>query len=502
MLPALLVRLRPRGPWRFGPDDGARNRVDTIGHSDTLYCALSHAMRMTGKLEEWLEATSSTGGSPAVRFSSLYPFQGETLFFVPPQTLWPPPPSTRIRWKSARFVPAQVLPPLLSEKPLDEGRWTIDAHSECLVSAGSTGPFRVSLRGAAAVDRLDSGKAAPHTTACLEFTENSGMWTVFVFRDGEARERWLPAVQSTLRLLADSGLGGERSRGWGRSDPPEFREGEFPSIIARIPAVERSEDQEEAAQNFETGHWLLSLFSPAEQDTIDWGRGSYQLVVRTGRTGGAHSGGLTRSVRMIGEGSVLAGVAKPAGTVRDVRPEGADEAVLRWGVALSIPIRVRRTPAALPVPPAAPPAQPEPQQAEPAPEAEPAPQQGEPAPEMEVEPQQAEPAQEVETGEPEKSGVLTLLPPSPREAMPPVETQQEPAPDAEAREPETVAAEPLPETPPEKGLLPPTEEAQLGEPETGEPSEVMPPVETPGPAAPAAASDEAKPQPSGPEEHT
>ncbi len=440
MLPALLVRLRPRGPWRFGPDDGARDRVDTIGHSDTFYCALSQAMRMTGKLEEWLEATTSTGGSPAVRFSSLCPYQGETLFFVPPRTLWPPPPSTRIRWKSARFVPAQVLSPLLSEKPLDEGRWTIDAHSECLVSSGSTGPFRVSLRGAAAVDRLDSGKTAPYATACLEFTENSGMWTVFVFRDGEARERWLPAVQSALRLLADSGLGGERSRGWGRSDPPEFREGEFPSIIARIPAVDRAEEHEEAAQYFETGYWLLSLFSPAEQDTIDWDRGSYQLVVRTGRTGGAQSGELTRSVRMISEGSVLAGIAKPAGTVRDVRPEGANEATLRWGVALSIPIRVRRTPAGLPVPQAAPSGQPEPQQLPPAPEAELAPQQGEPAPETQVEPQQPEPAQEYETAEP---GALSLLSPPPGEAMPLAETQPEPTPDAEAGEPESEATEPV-----------------------------------------------------------
>lgn len=470
MLPALLVRLRPRGPWRFGPDDGARNRVDTIGHSDTFYCALSHAMRMTGMLEEWLEATTSTGGSPAVRFSSLYPFQGETLFFVPPQTLWPPPPSTRIRWKSARFVPAQVLSPLLSEKPLDEGRWTIDAHSECLVSSGSTGPFRVSLRGAAAVDRLDNGKTAPHATACLEFTENSGMWTVFVFRDGEARERWLPAVQSALRLLADSGLGGERSRGWGRSDPPEFREGEFPSIIARIPALDRAEDQEEAAQNFETGHWLLSLFSPAEQDTIDWDRGSYQLVVRTGRTGGAHSGELTRSVRMIGEGSVLAGAAKPAGTVHDVRPEGADEAALRWGVALSIPIRVRRAPAALPVPPAAPSVQEEPQQAEPAPAAEteePESSAMEPEPVQETPPEEPLPpaeeaqSQEPEPEEPEKSGILALLSPPPGEAMPLVETQEEAVETTEER-PSASAEE----------------------------------------AVPPEASDETEPPPSGPEEHT
>ncbi len=34
MNPGLVVKLRPTGPWRIGPDSGARNRVDAIYHSD------------------------------------------------------------------------------------------------------------------------------------------------------------------------------------------------------------------------------------------------------------------------------------------------------------------------------------------------------------------------------------------------------------------------------------------------------------------------------------
>ena len=37
MNPGLVVKLRPAGPWRIGPDSGARNRVDVIYHSDSLY---------------------------------------------------------------------------------------------------------------------------------------------------------------------------------------------------------------------------------------------------------------------------------------------------------------------------------------------------------------------------------------------------------------------------------------------------------------------------------
>ena len=39
------------------------------------------------------------------------------------------------------------------------------------------------------------------------------------------------SVKAAFRLLADSGFGGERSRGWGRSEAPEFIEGQLPDMI-------------------------------------------------------------------------------------------------------------------------------------------------------------------------------------------------------------------------------------------------------------------------------
>lgn len=100
----MLIRLHPTGPWRIGPDSGDRDRVDRVYHSDTLYSAVSSAMAQLGELEAWLDATARRP-DPAVRFSSCFPFQGDTLFVVPPRILWPPPPSAKVRWKGARFVP-------------------------------------------------------------------------------------------------------------------------------------------------------------------------------------------------------------------------------------------------------------------------------------------------------------------------------------------------------------------------------------------------------------
>ena len=246
MNPGLVVKLRPAGPWRIGPDSGARNRVDAIYHSDSLYSAVTSAMSRMGSLSAWLDATARSQ-TPAVCFSSCFPFLDDIGFVVPPRTIWPPTSpqamSARVRWKSARFIPLSVVESILSGKKLNENQWSVDGASGCLVPAGKAGPFRTSVRWNAAVDRL-SGSSERHATACIEFREGCGLWTVAGFRDEAARDEWQDRVKAAFRLLADTGFGGERSRGWGRSETPEFVEGTLPGLVIEYrrkeppPAVE------------------------------------------------------------------------------------------------------------------------------------------------------------------------------------------------------------------------------------------------------------------------
>src|SRR4051794_25284564 len=233
MNPGLVVKLRPAGPWRIGPDSGARNRVDVIYHSDSLYSAVTSAMSRMGLLDAWLDATARSQ-APAVCFSSCFPFVGDTGFVVPPRTLWPPTSpaamSARVRWKSARFIPLTMVESILSGRKLNENQWSVDGASGCLVPVGKPGPFRTSMRWNAAVDRL-SGASERHSTACIEFREGCGLWTVVGFRDEAARDAWQEQVKAAFRLLADTGFGGERSRGWGRAETPEFVAGTLPGLI-------------------------------------------------------------------------------------------------------------------------------------------------------------------------------------------------------------------------------------------------------------------------------
>jgi CRISPR type III-A-associated RAMP protein Csm4 len=189
-----------------------------------------------------------------------------------------------------------------------------------------TGPFRSLVRTNAAVDRLTGSTVDAHTTACIEFATSAGIWIAVSFADEAARDAWSGRVRGALALLADSGVGGERSRGWGRAHLPEITEGTLPELL--VPPSE-------AAGTW----WLLSLFSPAEEDRVEWAHGSYSLVIRGGRVESSTAWGVEKKLsRMVAEGSVIVTASPPRGAAQDVAPDGFAHPVYRSGVAFAVPV--------------------------------------------------------------------------------------------------------------------------------------------------------------------
>ena len=308
------VRLRPTGPWRAGERSGDRERVDAIYHSDALYSAVTHAMKALGWLEEWLDATARAGAAPQVRFSSLFPFIGETRLIAPPRTSWPPSGSGKLHVNAAKLVPLEVA----FRGIVNESRWAVNGACACLLPVASPAPFETGMRTAAAVDRL-TGHTEPHRTACLEFAPNAGWWGLIDFAADSAV--WELRVKSAFRLLADSGFGGERSRGWGRAAEPEFADASslFPG------------------EGHPGAWWMLSLYSPHEEDQVDWSRGDYAATVRAGWTDSPAGSVRKKNVRMIAEGSVLMAPSL-RGRAVDVAPEGFPHPAWRAGFALAVPV--------------------------------------------------------------------------------------------------------------------------------------------------------------------
>jgi CRISPR type III-A-associated RAMP protein Csm4 len=339
MNPALLIRLRPITPWRIGPDHGALDQSEAVLHSDALYSALCLAFEQLGWLEEWLNATADPYSMPAVRFSSCFPWQRGLLFAPPPMGLWPPAETpgalTKLRWKGARLVPTTVISALLRGEAPDEKDWTVDAHSGCLIPTGGrfpTGPFRRMRRSSAAVDRVTGSNIQPWAAGCLQFAPASGLWCAAEFSSGTAYAVWSPKLECAFRLLADSGLGGLRSRGFGRSRRPDLQPGALQELLLPGLPLPRS-----GAPGGDRLWWLLSLFSPGASDSVAWGSGNYALIERSGRVASHVGAGLVKkSSRLVKEGSTVASQGVLTGSVRDVAPDGAPHPVWRAGFAVAL----------------------------------------------------------------------------------------------------------------------------------------------------------------------
>jgi CRISPR type III-A-associated RAMP protein Csm4 len=329
MNPSLLVRLRPVTPWRIGPESGAREQASAVFPSDTLFSALCGAFSQLGWLEEWLSATVGSPAGSAVRLTSAFPFQRGLLYLPPPAGLWPPAGESRVRWKGAAMLPAPVVASLLDGAVPAEDEWSVDAQSACLVPSklrSAAGPFRFLRRSHAAVDRLTGGNAEPYTVDCVQFAPEAGLWCAADFSSHTASAVWSPKLKAAFRLLADSGFGGLRSRGFGRCRAPLFQAG----ILSELLLGENG-----APAHPTSAWWTLSLFSPAEGEPIEWDKGCYHLVTRSGR---ATDGRLKRSTRLIREGSVLVCGSAPRGAALDVAPDGSPHPLWRSGFAVSLPI--------------------------------------------------------------------------------------------------------------------------------------------------------------------
>jgi len=352
MQPGLLIRLRPLGAWRYGPAEGGDDSVDTLYRSDRLYSAVTLAMQRLGYLDEWLNATAHAA-KPAVVFSSLYPFQADTLYAIPPATLWPPPPAllhspspvflTKIRWKTARFVPLSVIDSLITGQPILADQWLPDPESGCLLRRDrpSASPFRVVVRSTSAVDRVTRTGDESKSLACVEFEPTAGLWTVARFADSASEQTWSPRLQAALRLLSDSGFGGGRSKGWGQTQTAEFQTGSWPALV--LPKLGRHLRTAPAAESDQASglFWLLSLYSPAAADKVDWSGGNYSLSARGGRVEShAGHGAAKKTVRMVAEGCVLSSHAEPVGAAVNVAPDGFAHPVYRSGLALSLRLPV------------------------------------------------------------------------------------------------------------------------------------------------------------------
>ncbi len=168
------------------------------------------------------------------------------------------------------------------------------------------------------LDRQSSASEIWHLKA-VKFGEGCGLWFDAKFETEEPQRQ----VETILRVLGDTGIGGERSAGYGLFD-------------LHIKSAES--ESESKADRFVT----LSPICPrnAEQlDTLIQGDVAYTLEERSGWIGSSEGSGLRRQqVWLFAEGSVLNGNGAQVGRLVDLKPEACPHPV--WRYAYAWPIKI------------------------------------------------------------------------------------------------------------------------------------------------------------------
>lgn len=164
-------------------------------------------------------------------------------------------------------------------------------------------------------------------------TQQGSMKTHFYFLlnhqlKGEALQR----LKACIRMLADEGIGGERSTGCGAFRSVSFQE------LNRLPFTSAEADPSslmEASTDGKKFYCALSLISPASATEAQAIK-QYQLVLRGGGALGkvGNQELHRRQVRMVAAGALL---SKPIdGSIVDVSPR-SDQSILRNGRAFLMP---------------------------------------------------------------------------------------------------------------------------------------------------------------------
>lgn len=178
--------------------------------------------------------------------------------------------------------------------------------------------WSIDKRPRVTLDRQSSASEIWHL-GNVKFHKDCGLWFDAKFDTEETQTQ----IETLLRVLGDTGIGGERSAGYGLFD------------LHAQPAEPESARE---ADRFVT----LSPVCPQDADELNGlvqGEVGYTLEERSGWIGSSEGNGLRRQqIWMFGEGSVLSGNGAQVGRLVDLKPDPCPHPV--WRYAYAWPIKI------------------------------------------------------------------------------------------------------------------------------------------------------------------
>ena len=323
--------------------------------SDTIFSALLSAWISTGNdPEPWYSQFPCTKGDdhasadPPFLLTSAFPYKGNILFFPKPLAAAANgeiPEKEKKAWKKLDFVSETILLKLAKgasiAELIREGTFLHNGKVFSHRDDRSVVPEDAKIWEEMEIprvtlDRVSSASNLYHVGR-VEFAEDAGLWFGVIWRDPErpcGDVTFKEAFDLALKALSHSGIGGDRSVGYGifklvKHDGSVTDEKEWPDPEPGKPAM------------------LLSRYNlrPDEIPQVLRDALGYQLEEVRGWTSSPHGQYRRRSIVMLKEGSVIRAQEGTMGHIVDVGPLHVEtkkpmlpHPVWRYGLAVLYPL--------------------------------------------------------------------------------------------------------------------------------------------------------------------
>lgn len=345
-MPRLFIyRLNFSSPLHIGERGVGLEVTRTYVPADTLFGAICSAWRElygVGALHhdvlDWFTATES--GSEPFFLSSAFPFAGNIRFFPRPlrqlSNVFVAEDHEK-RFKRVRFVSEGIFSPMIQGKmlPFEPDNclnggavWATEEEKHALLdwideATGDVLLWKTAVVPRVTLDRITSASEIWHFGE-VRFASETGLWFAVEFNTDHGDEITRKFI-ACLRLLGDTGLGGERGAGRGLFEISQVKDEVLPEI--------------NGSSQFVTLSPLCP--KPGEVEVLTAGDASYELMPRRGWVTSPEASNLRRKmVWMFAEGSVLNSLGRGrAGRLVDATPETCPHNVWRYGYAFSVGVK-------------------------------------------------------------------------------------------------------------------------------------------------------------------
>lgn len=317
----ITIKLKFISSFHSGEREGFFESTDVYIHSDTFFSAFCYSYLLLygeNKLNELLNKFLTD--TPPFLISSAFPYWNNKLFFPVPLNQIPETDIKEI--KKIKFIEKDGFEKLLNGNRIEEiykKYTTIPYKNE---KGEIQTPYEIVVNPRISIDRLSNSPGENYFHfAEVFYKENSGLFFIVDFKDNSIEKEFM----STIRLLGDEGIGGDRTVGKGHY-----------KIV--------SEEEINFILPTDTKYQIsLSLYLPKEDEIIDLQKGYYEIIERKGYIYSVHCKSLRRkSVRMFKEGSVFSKGKK--GKIIDVTPEIYNtHRIYRYGLSFPLPCKIEES---------------------------------------------------------------------------------------------------------------------------------------------------------------